>query len=114
MPFILAVSTNSACKVAIVAARRLRIRTVEKPSAMVSAGRNREYRCPANPAPNPLIGKIVRCTLNTISKMMPSQKAGMAKLTVKNTRLAWSTMPPRRMPEMKPSGSEIAAASRAA
>ena len=41
MPFIWAVSTNSACSVVMVAARRLRTRTVEKPSAIVSAGRNR-------------------------------------------------------------------------
>ncbi len=57
---------------------------------------------------------MVKCTLNTISKMIPSQKAGIANVTVKNTRLDWSTMPPRRTPEMKPSGSKIAAAISAA
>ena len=41
MPFISAVSTNSACSVVIVADRRLRTKTVEKPSAIVRAGRNR-------------------------------------------------------------------------
>ncbi len=44
---------------------------------------------------------------------MPSQKAGIAKLIVKNTLVDWSTMPPRRTPEMNPSGSEITAASTA-
>ena len=45
--------------------------------------------------------------------MMPSQKAGIAKLSVKKTRAVWSTIPPRRSPEKKPIGNEISAASTA-
>ena len=41
MPFIWAVSTNSARNVVMVDVRRLRTSTVEKLRAMVNAGRNR-------------------------------------------------------------------------
>ena len=113
MPFIWAVSTNSACRVVMVAARRLRTSTVENPSAIVRAGRNRLYRWPMKPEPNPFSGNTCRCTLNKMIRMMPSQKAGMAKLSVKKTRADWSSTPPRRRPDPKPTGKDIAAASTA-
>ncbi len=46
--------------------------------------------------------------------MIPSQKAGIAKLSVKNTREPWSSAPPRCSPAQNPIGSEITAAITAA
>ncbi len=97
----------------MVAARRLRTSTVENPSAMVRAGRKSEYRWPPNPLPKPLIGKALRCTLKMRIRMIPSQKPGIAKLSVKKTRVAWSRAPLRRRPAAKPSGNETRAASTA-
>ena len=53
------------------------------------------------------------CTLKISSRMMPSQKPGIAKLSVKKTREIWSTTPLDRTPAMKPTGNEISAASTA-